>query len=278
MRNVTDVMQGPPWLLRLVTPLVAGHIARELSAKHPGLGPREIGELIRAELAPGAQAEQLRFLDAVIARIPAPAEKLPVERPVSAWVLVAANLLPLAGVLFWDWNVMVLLLLFWMENVVIGLLNVLRMLCADPRDLALWAGKLFLVPFFCVHYGMFTAIHGSLLLAFFGDYASEGFSPVPAASQAVLDYGLGIGVAAIAASHLFSFLWNYLYRGEFRHASLSELMEQPYRRVVLLHLVILLGGFAVAALGSPLWALVPLVAVKVVLDVRSHLRERSRSA
>jgi len=277
VRNVTDVMQGPPWLLRLVTPLVAGHIARELSAKHPGLGPREIGELIRAELAPGAQAEQLRFLDAVIARIPAPAEKLPVERPVSAWVLVAANLLPLAGVLFWDWNVMVLLLLFWMENVVIGLLNVLRMLCADPRDLALWAGKLFLVPFFCVHYGMFTAVHGVLLLSLFGgaSYRADGFSPVEPALRAARDYELWLPIAVLAASHAFSFLWNYLGRGEFRRMRLTELMAKPYGRVAVLHITIILGGFGVAALGSPLWALVLLVALKTGLDLRAHVKEHS---
>jgi hypothetical protein len=124
---------------------------------------------------------------------------------------------------------------------------------------------------------MFTAIHGSLLLGFFGeDYDSEGFSPLPGVTQAVVDYGLSVAVAAIAASHLFSFLWNYLWRGEFRRASLSKLMEQPYHRVVLLHMVILAGGFAVAALGSPLWALIPLVAIKIFLDLRAHLKERRK--
>jgi hypothetical protein len=192
---------------------------------------------------------------------------------VSAGVLVAANLVALYGILRQGWDVFPLILLYWIENVVIGVLNVARMLCVDPRDRATWLGKLFTVPFFCVHYGMFAAIHGSLLLAFFGGYESEGFSPLPAAMEAMVDYGLGIAVAAVAASHLFSFFWNYLWRGEFRRASLSDLMAQPYQRVVLLHLVILAGGFAVAALGSPLWALVPLVAIKIALDARAHLKE-----
>ena len=192
---------------------------------------------------------------------------------VSAGVLVAANLVALYGILRHGWDVFPVILLYWIENVVIGVLNVARMLCVDPADRATWLGKLFSVPFFCLHYGMFTAIHGSLLLALFGDYESKGFSPLPAAMEAMVDYGLGIAVAAIAASHLFSFFWNYLARGEFRRASVSDLMEQPYHRVVLLHVVILAGGFAVAALGSPLWALVPLVAIKIALDVRAHLKE-----
>ena len=263
--------------MSLLTPFIARMVVRELSKEHPDWGPEQVAARLRADLGTNPGAPEIRLVDEVVRRWPSPQPR-PGGFSVSAAVLVAANLVAVYGIFAFGWDVFPLILLYWIENVIIGVLNVARMLAVDPEDRAAWLAKLGLVPFFCVHYGMFTAIHGSLLLAFFGDYASEGFSPVPAASQAVLDYGLGIGVAAIAASHLFSFLWNYLYRGEFRHASLSELMEQPYRRVVLLHLVILLGGFAVAALGSPLWALVPLVAVKVVLDVRSHLRERSRSA
>jgi len=81
---------------------------------------------MRADLGPAASADHLRLVDAVVARVPAEVELEP-EKPVSAWVLVAANLVPLAGVLWWDWSVFALLVLFWMENVVIGLLFALRL-------------------------------------------------------------------------------------------------------------------------------------------------------
>ena len=41
----------------------------------------------------------------------------------------------------------------------------------------------------------------------------------------------------------------------------------------MLHLAILLGGFAAMALHSPAWALVVLVAIKTAMDVRAHRRE-----
>ena len=85
-----------------------------------------------------------------------------------AAILTRPNLVPLAGVLFWGWDAFALLALFWMENVVIGVFFILRMLSLDPRDPALWLGKLFMVPFFCVHYGMFTAIHGAFVFSMFG--------------------------------------------------------------------------------------------------------------
>src|SRR5687767_8576128 len=130
------------------------------------MSPEEIGAMMRADLGPDAREDHLRLVDAVVARIPADRPDLPAEKPVSAWVLIAANVVPLVGVLFWGWDVFPLLLLFWVENVVIGALNVLKMLLADPEDAALWAGKLFMVPFFCVHYGIFTSVHGAFVLSF----------------------------------------------------------------------------------------------------------------
>jgi len=202
------------------------------------------------------------------------------ETPVSAWVLVAANLLPVAGVLAWGWDVFALIVLFWIENVIVGVLNVARMLLADPADPALWAGKLFMVPFFCVHYGMFTAIHGVFVFSLFGgrSYPVNGLHVLEPALQVVRERGLWLPVAALAASHLFSFLWNYLYRGQFRRASLPELMVRPYKRVVVLHLTIILGGFAAMALRSPVWALLLLVGIKIAVDLRAHRKEHAGQA
>ncbi len=51
----------------------------------------------------------------------------------------------------------------------------IKMLTANPESPVSWAGKFFLIPFFCVHYGMFTFIHGVFVIGQFGG----GFKPVP---------------------------------------------------------------------------------------------------
>jgi hypothetical protein len=38
------------WLAQLVMPFAVRHVARELTAKHPGLGPQEIAAKMRAKL------------------------------------------------------------------------------------------------------------------------------------------------------------------------------------------------------------------------------------
>jgi len=276
------VVQAPGWLLRVFTPLFARHIARELSARHPGIGPHQAGEKMRAELLArlgrAPNEDESRLIDAVVARFPKEGDSSPeTEKPVSAWVLVAANLVPLAGVLFWGWDAFALVALFWMENVVVGVFFILRMLCLDPRDPALWLGKLFMVPFFCFHYGMFTGLHGVFVFSLLGgeSYGVRGFEVLAPAVRAAGDYGLWLPLAVLTASHLFSFVWNFLYRGEFRRAGLSSLMSQPYGRVVVLHVAVILGGIGAMALGSPLWALLVLLAMKIGLDVKAHLKEHS---
>ena len=58
-------------------------------------------------------------------------------------------------------------MLYEVITVIVGLLNVARMVAAAPDDPLQWGAKLFLVPFFCVHYGMFTAVHGAFVFGLF---------------------------------------------------------------------------------------------------------------
>lgn len=286
MNSDKKTIQAPPWLVRLMTPMIARMVAREMVKQYPGLGADEIIARMRAKSNPSDEAGQ-RMLDAVALRLPAKPDRDVNPDAAISWrspsslALIAANLLPLYGVLIFDWPAFPLLLLFWLENVVIGTFNALRMLLADPADLALWASKLFMVPFFCFHYGMFTAIHGSFVVSLFGGKAyghlDQGFVPVEGAMRAIGDFDLWPAVAVLAGSHAFSFLWNYLVRGEFRRASPSELMGQPYKRVVVLHVAILLGGAIAMALDSPLWALLLLIALKIGFDLWAHVKEHAKA-
>ena len=197
------------------------------------------------------------------------------DLPPSALVLVAANLVPLFGVAALHWSVFSILLLYWFENVVIGAFNVLKMLCAQPRDAGSNVAKVFLIPFFIVHYGMFTMVHGIFVLTLFGPGGQVSPS-VAGFALALREAGIGYGILAITLSHAFSFAHNYLGQGEFRRTAPQLLMMQPYARVVVLHVTILLGGFAFLALHAPAAALVVLVALKTAIDLRSHLAERRK--
>jgi len=170
--------------------------------------------------------------------------------------------------------------LFWSENVIIGVINVLKMLTANPESPVSWAGKLFLIPFFCVHYGMFTFIHGVFVIALFGGGLRHGAGfPTPETFwQIAHENYLGWAILGLAVSRGISFVTNYLLNGEYKRASLQQLMQQPYGRIVVLHIAILGGGFLMLALHSPELGLLLLVALKIAFDLRGHFAERKKFA
>lgn len=192
--------------------------------------------------------------------------------------LVLANAVPLLGVVFLGWTVFPLVLLYWLENVVVGGFNVAKLLLAQPHQPAYWAGKLFLVPFFLVHFGGFTYIHGVLVVALFGPKTAQPFDLLTAVPAAIRANQLGWGVLSLVISHGLSFYWNYIKNGEYERASLNTLMAQPYGRLIVLHLTVLFGGWVVMLLGSPLPALVVLLVIKTAADWRAHRAERRRFA
>jgi hypothetical protein len=96
--------------------------------------------------------------------------------------------------------------------------------------------------------------------------------------QMFSEYHLQWAVLGLALSRAISFATNYLGNGEYKRASLPVLMQQPYGRIVVLHLAILGGGFLMAALHSPTIGLLLLVALKIALDVRGHFAERKKFA
>ena len=96
--------------------------------------------------------------------------------------LVLANLVPLIGVLWLGWSVWTILIVYWLENGVVGAFNVLKIARAagpeptrpdsvvvDGRKVILpaqpvAAGRSAIIGFFIVHYGMFWLVHGIFVL------------------------------------------------------------------------------------------------------------------
>jgi hypothetical protein len=214
--------------------------------------------------------------------------------------LVLANLIPLAGVLYWGWSVFEIVLLYWIENLILGFITVLKMLTSQPqvsnghlnidmpvrggpRQIPVPAGvsvekmmvglKVFLIPFFIIHYGMFCMAHGTFVFALFSE---ESFTGDLRALDQLIPGPLLWVVGALLVSHLISFLINYIGRGEYRRTNPMTLMMAPYKRIVVLHLTIIFGAGLTMLMGSPFWLLALLIGLKILMDIRAHLKERNR--
>ena len=230
----------------------------------------------------------------------------------SAVLLVSFNLVPLAGVLFGGWNVATILVLYWVENGIIGVLNIPKILLAcgpdepptrtvDVRGIgpvvvprsAGMNSKFGLVPFFIVHYGIFWFVHGVFVFTlplFVGDVVTAVHDPgmlepgsAPGVAFDVVRTGaIGPDMAAVTfsaiglgISRIASFLINYLGQREYLTVSPARQMFAPYGRLVILHLTILFGAFVSLTIGSPIGAIIVLVVLKTFVDLRFHLREHA---
>ncbi|GHA18511.1 hypothetical protein GCM10008090_30130 [Arenicella chitinivorans] len=218
-----------------------------------------------------------------------PFEKTAKLGAVSSLALIAANLVPLLGVLFYDWNVAFVLALFWIENLVIGLFNLLKM-----WTLALINRRVSGLPvslFFVLHYGIFCMGHGTLLWSllnmgelpvdqYFPDVAS-GFASLFAQGGAVFmgffaEFGrpLALAVLALIASHSVAFIETFVLSGDIWRKRIGELMGEPYPRILIMHVGLLGGALLLERLGSPTWLLAIMVVLKIIVDVSRYRRTK----
>jgi len=194
--------------------------------------------------------------------------KAPWRPGLSVLILVVANLFPLFGVLRLGWNAPDILLLYWGENAIIGIWNLLKMSTAKGAGPA--GPKPLFLLFFAVHYGFFMAIHYFFLVSFL----SKGFGPHGFSLD--LLRGVRPGLLVLFLSHGISFFANYIGRGEYLGASTAHLVFQPYGRIVVMHLTIIFGAGLMMLTGQSVVLLGTLILLKIALDVMAHQRERQK--
>ena len=214
----------------------------------------------------------------------------------SVWVLIAVNLLPLVGVLFFDWDLFSLMVLYWMETAMIGFFQLIKILVTSPIL------AIFLIPFFTFHFGMFMYVHFIFLSSFFGPpWVKALRDSVPAILERLLfQEGFWIPALALFLSHGVSFFMhglnpstsavtparpvdpavtNTLSPAQQKMVSLltrsagnmnKDLMAEPYKRVVIMHLTIIFGGILAMALKTTKAAMVIMILLKIGADLFSH--------
>lgn len=214
----------------------------------------------------------------LILKIPGPWGRF---QSLPAIFLILANLLPLYGVLFWGWKVFTVMFLFWLESAIIGGYNILKMLTVIGYNVffkknLLFLGSLFLVVFFTVHYGGFMFGHLVFICALLGPKIPEmanSTGPADMIQSALLVQQLDIiKIAAytLLASHGMSFIYNFLLKRKYQTTVFPALMFAPYGRIIIMHIAIIAGAFAVLALGAQPALLAILVGLKLVIDLICH--------
>jgi len=210
----------------------------------------------------------------------------------SSLILIAANLLPLAGVLFWGWDAFVLLALYWFETAIIGFWTLVRVATASSGSLGdisihgstKTASRLGLVLFFILHAGIFMGVHFGFLWGLFsGGWAARIHGVGDFVDKLIIGTGLWVPLLVLFVARGIVFFYSLIgvrlrawlnpqraaARTSAPAAEVSVALGGFYARIIVMHVAILFGGF-LSFFGS-IAPLLILVAIKTAIDLGMHL-------
>lgn len=198
-------------------------------------------------------------------------------------------IVPLVGTLFLGWNVREVLLLYWAENLVIGIWQIAKLARAPMQSshrspIQSCIARGFLIVFFTLHYGGFCAGHGLFIHVLSGPEVSLGelFDPGSAALGplvflVLLGNVIGLSLSTLAPAALLAIgtmfvthgleYWQTIRTGPSENA--SKLMVEPYKHIMIVHVAIVLGGMLAMALSNAIPVLVLIILGKLLLDWRT---------
>jgi len=210
----------------------------------------------------------------------------------SDYFLIAANLWPVVGAFVWGWSATEIFIVYCLETVIIGIFNLLKMgvITLWKKTDTWYNGQsrmqvtgLFFMFFFLVHYGMFVAIQTGLFFAASGigktfhtgffDFFLHWPQYLSSESYSVL---LGFVI-----SYGFKFLWDFVGKQEYKEISLMRQMFQPYLRIFIQQVTVILGSmflqFGSGKIFILIFALVKIV-FEVLLDFEKIMNQRIKTA
>ena len=199
--------------------------------------------------------------------------------------LIIFNLVIISLAVIENWSLFMIIFCYWTENLIIGLFNFFKILKAQQKDepseennikvsnqpITGEAAKTFMAFFFLIHYYGFCAGHGFFIFHMFG--SRNNFSD-PSMNLTLL-----LGIVMLVVSHAVSYKVNFLNKEEYKTATPAKQMFSVYKRIVFIHIFILIGGglFMIIFKSLPIVLVVLFMLGKVILDLRQHYMEHKNA-
>lgn len=212
---------------------------------------------------------------------------------ISTLFLIGSNLVPLLGIAFWGWDAFELLVLYWCETAVIGFWTAVEMAFRpspfpdrNMERLSRKTGRGFRSMLLMVNVAIFMAAHMAFLWNLFAGHWKERIhGPGEFVQELIIGNGLWVPLAVTFVTQGALLLFDLLSpAGSVSAASpdtsirSSSAIAGLYRRIVIMHLTILFGGWVLVVFAQQ-YAAGILVAVKTVLDlILNRRREPARAS
>ena len=195
------------------------------------------------------------------------------------WSLIIANLIPVIGVWFLKWSAKEDFLVYCLETIIIGGFTLIK-LCVSGisgKTTDTWetqgGNKIkqpfwFFMIFFLVHYGMFVTIQMGIFFSVSGIGDENGitfwnfFSKWPT----LLTNNAFIMLAAFIASYGIRLTTDFILTGDYKTSSLGYIMFQPYGRIFIQQVTVILGSMFLSFGAGKVFILV-FALIKIFFEV-----------
>ena len=188
----------------------------------------------------------------------------------SLWGVIASNILSIAMALIFGWDMGQIMWVYWGQSVIIGALNVKRMLGLKDfttKGMTMnnapvpetQAAKAQVAVFFTFHYGFFHFIYAIFL---WQELALDSLTQ----QELML---LGFCIIGFFAAHRFSLGYNASSDFKQKKPNLGTLMFYPYLRIIPMHLTIIAG----ANMDDAAWVMIMFMSMKTLADAGMHMIE-----
>lgn len=199
---------------------------------------------------------------------------------------LAVDLAPFAAVLFSGWGAAAIVMYYWVENLLIGLATIPRILVssvtsAGPAGLFL---GVFVTCFFTVHYGMFCFGHGVFLMSFLPGM-DTGNMPFPGpdgllgmVGQVLATWPSMRFLLLLTAGYMAAlFVLQYWKHRDYQANNPVKEMFAPYGRIVVLHIGIFAGAAGLMAVGDPMVGVLALILLRAAFGVFMNARAQLKA-
>lgn len=195
---------------------------------------------------------------------------------ISDFFLILVNLIPLYGVWFEDWDARQVFLVYCLETVIAGVVNIIKMVCVTlfvkKKDIwesggstTMQSGWLF-VFFFIFHYGLFVFVQTTIFFAVTGMLPNGSmlmqYSKIPELLGPNGRMLLLIFIAYYTMQNIFSFFTS----GTYKTISMGRLMFEPYTRIVVQQIVVISGSMFLTFGAGKIFVLI-FILVKIFFEL-----------
>lgn len=174
-----------------------------------------------------------------------------------------------------------ILFTYFLETIVIGIFNVLKMLWSILYGKSEKSG-FSLIFFFLFHYGFFVAIQSIFGFALFGiegkGIIKEPFNIIENYSAILQLEDIKFALPAILFTHLGKFIADYIQNEKYKIFTASELMTKPYVRIFLQQFVVIISFFFIVFSEAGFIAAILLILFRLFVDlILESIKENSKT-